>query len=214
MKNIEKKIEKEDSVTRKEFDDLASKVRRMSANWKKFAGIAIGKTEDGKIGNFRIAFGCIILVCCVTGIVFGRTVVDWSGGKTATVGTAKITTDDAGTSTLTVDATASAVNGAIGGTTPAAGTFSTLNVIAGSTTNNAILGANAVGVQVLECGTSTQGVAIAYGTVYTTAPKIVCTYQVDSGADTAIEIQSKNTTNFTITATAAKNIDWIAVGIK
>jgi len=93
-------------------------------------------------------------------------------------------------------------------------TGGTAQVIAGGTTNNAILGANAVGVQVLECGTSTQGVAIAYGTVYTTAPKIVCTYQVDSGADTAIEIQSKNTTNFTITATAAKNIDWIAVGIK
>ena len=66
----------------------------------------------------------------------------------------------------------------------------------------------------MEVGTSTQGVVIAFTTVFSAAPKIVCTYQEDSGADTAIEIQSKNTTNFTITATAAKNIDWIAVGEK
>lgn len=98
-------------------------------------------------------------------------------------------------------------------------TYTNLNLVNptitdGSTTNKPIVGGDAIAQQVITSGTSTQGVAIAYGLVYSAAPKVVCTYQEDSGADVVIEVTTKNTTNFTMTATAAKNIDWIAVGLK
>ena len=66
------KEDKIEEVSRKEFNDLAAKVRRMSDNWKRFCAKHIGDDADGEVGSARLTFVFALALVCVAGIVFAE----------------------------------------------------------------------------------------------------------------------------------------------
>ena len=61
------KEDKDEVVSRKEFNDLAAKVRRMSDNWKRFCAKHIGNDKDGEVGSARLAVVFTLAIICIAG---------------------------------------------------------------------------------------------------------------------------------------------------
>ena len=139
---VEKKSEKKtDDGLAAKVRHLEEKVQRMSENWKKFAETHLGvSASDGKLGMAKVGFVLVLAVALCAGLVMARDVANW--GSTD-IGTAKITTADAGAATLTVD-TVTAGNISFSGTyTGLTGTILISNVTA-SGTINAVLVTNSL----------------------------------------------------------------------
>ena len=78
----------------------------------------------------------------------------------------------------------------------------------------AATGSDATTGLMIQAGSCTNGQTIAFSPVFAATPRIVGNHSEDAGADATIEFTSTTPSNTVVVATAAKTIDYIAIGAR
>lgn len=153
----------EKNAMEKKLDAVCAVLRKLKGECEKHWGVDID--GDGKIGSVKVLMPTLILVLAMASFTIARDVVNWGSTQ---IGTAKVTTADAGTATLTVDQLA------VSGTTTTTGVLTPNGGIAPKVTAVAVTNGAAVAVTagVIEL-TNTGGATTATNAITITAPYAV-----------------------------------------
>lgn len=84
-----------------------------------------------------------------------------------------------------------------------------------SSSRNVVISKDATTIYAIESGTCTNGQTVTFTTAFSSGtPVVILTYQEDAGVDTVCEATSITTTNFACQAAVAKDVGWMAMGVK
>jgi len=110
-KKTEKPAEEAETPKKDTLETRVSYLERIVGKLKSIAEVHRGEDidGDGKVGSGKI-LACVMAFCLTfVGMAIARDIISWTAGDGINAGTATISTDDAGTATLTVDAITSAL---------------------------------------------------------------------------------------------------------